>query len=72
MKRKVSPKIGAIALSAGVPAALSSRPCTAEAPGAPSRDSSWAKNSPWAASLPNTRPAIEITISSSGAIENIV
>ena len=34
--------------------------------------SSWLKISPRAASSPKTIPAIEITISRSGAIENIV
>ena len=49
-----------------------SRLCTVAAPSSPISSRSSAKIWPRAASGPNTRPAIEMTISSSGAIENSV
>ncbi len=51
---------------------LASRLCTARAPSTPISPSSWSRISPRAACSPKNRPATEITISSSGAIENIV
>ena len=51
---------------------LASSACTARAPSTPIRPSSWSRISPRAACSPKNRPATEITISSSGAIENIV
>ena len=66
-----TPKIVAGTLSVGC-RTLCSSPWTAIAPGAPSSSWSWPKISPRAASSPNTSPAMEITISSRGAIENIV
>ena len=51
---------------------LASSACTACAPWAPIRPSSWSRISPRAACSPKNSPATEITISSSGAIENIV
>ena len=68
---RTTPKIVAVTLSPG-PRTLSSMPCTASAPGAPTRSLSRSKISPRAASSPKNSPAIEITISSSGAIENSV
>ena len=68
---RATPITVALTLSNGL-CVLSSRPCTASAPGAPSISSSWLKISPCAAWSPKTRPAMEMTISSSGAIENIV
>ena len=52
--------------------ALAAAPATAAAPSSPIRSRSSAKIWPRAASAPKTRPAIEMTISSSGAIENSV
>ena len=51
---------------------LASSDCTARAPSTPIRSCSWSMISPRAARSPKNRPATEITISSSGAIENIV
>ena len=52
--------------------ALSSRSRTTSAPGVPSMSCNWPWISPRAASSPKKKPAIEITISSSGAIEKMV
>ena len=71
MKRNASPKTVASPVSGDLDT-LSSSPCTANAPGAPSIPCNWSKISPRAASSPKTSPATEITINRRGAIENIV
>ena len=51
---------------------LSSRLCTARAPSSPIKPLSCPKISPRTASSPKTSPAVEMTINSNGAMENMV
>ena len=71
MPRRTTPTMVPSTPCAGL-LTLCSSACAAAAPSSPIRSRSSAKMWPRAASGPKTRPAIEMTISSSGAIENSV
>ena len=69
IRSKATPIIVAVRLSVGL-LTLSSKPCTTNASVSPMKFCNWVIISPLATSVPKINPAIDITISRSGAIEN--